>query len=171
MEKLSKSLEKYLCVIFELSKENKKITPKDVSKLTGYNAPSTLEGIKALQKKGCVDYFPYKGVKITEKGYEYYKNMISKKEIVSLFLEKFLLIEKEDMDKVSDDFIYSTNDFMLDRFNSFLDFLNFCPCGAPRWIEGFKSYLEHGEMTEKCAKCIEICLEGGKKPDCIGCKI
>ena len=51
MDKLTKSLEKYLYSIYKLSNEKTKITPKDIGSILGFNAASTLEGIKALQKK------------------------------------------------------------------------------------------------------------------------
>lgn len=60
MEKLTKSLEKYLSVVYFLSKENKKLSPKNLGDITGHNAASVLEFVKGLQKKGYVEYKPYK---------------------------------------------------------------------------------------------------------------
>ena len=73
MEKLTKSLEKYLSVVYFLSKENKKLSPKNLGDITGHNAASVLEFVKGLQKKGYVEYKPYKGIVITDLGKKYAK--------------------------------------------------------------------------------------------------
>lgn len=171
MEKLTKSLEKYLYTIYKLSIKKDKLTPKDIGEILGFNAASTLDGIKTLQKKEFIEYKPYKGIKLLDKGARYARIIEQRKNTTALFLEKFLLVDKKNMDETVDSIEYHLNDFLLERFNYFIDFLNFCPCSAPRWIEGFKQYLEYGEMTEKCAKCIEYMMENGKKPDCSGCNI
>lgn len=171
MDKLTKSLEKYLYSIYKLSNEKTKITPKDIGSILGFNAASTLEGIKALQKKGLIEYKPYKGVIILDSGKKYARMIEQRKNTTALFLEKFLLVDKKDMPDAVDSIEYHLNDFLLERFNYFIDFLNFCPCSAPKWIEGFRQYLQYGEMTDKCAKCIEYMMENGKKPNCLGCNI
>lgn len=171
MEKLSKSLELYLFGIFDLFEKKEKITPKTLGELVGFNKASTLEGIKNLVKRGFVNYIPYKKLELTALGFEYAKKNKEKRQMISLFLEKFLLVEKENLKSAVDSIEYSINDYLYERFNFFLDFLNFCPCSYPKWIEGFKSYLKNGEMTDRCAICIEQALINGKKSECLGCKI
>ena len=88
MDKLTKSLEKYLYSIYKLSNEKTKITPKDIGSILGFNAASTLEGIKALQKKGLIEYKPYKGVIILDSGKKYARMIEQRKNTTALFLEK-----------------------------------------------------------------------------------
>lgn len=171
MEKLSKSLEVYLFGIFEIYQKKEKITPKKLGEIVGFNRASTLDAVKLLSKKGFVEFIPYKKLELTKKGLEYIKKVNEKKIVVSSFLEKFLLVEKNELKKAVDSIEYSIDDYLLDRFNYFLDFLNFCPCSAPKWIDGFKSYLKNGEMTDRCAKCIEKTLTEGKHSECMGCKV
>lgn len=166
MKKLSFSLEKYLFAIFELSLEVKKVTPKILQEKLGFNKASTLEGVKSLQVKGFVEYYPHKGMSLTNYGLEYAKEISKRKETISNFLETFLFIEKEKLPEIVNSIEWNMDDFLIERFNSFLSFSSFCPCSGPKWIEGFKNYLENGEMTEKCADCIEKSICENKAPDC-----
>ncbi len=169
MRDLTQGMENYLFVIFRLHNKEIKITPKAVSDTIKHNAASTLDMIKALKKKGMIEYKPYKEIKITPKGLKYAQSILDRKNTVGLFLKKFLLVENEFMKDSIDCIDYHLNDYLLNRFSSFIDFLNFCPCAHPNWIEGFNSYLQNGEMTDKCAKCMEAALENGMKKECQGC--
>lgn len=168
MEKLTKSLEKYLSVVYFLSKENKKLSPKNLGDITGHNAASVLEFVKGLQKKGYVEYKPYKGIKITDLGKKYAKEIELKKEIVSKFFNKFLLLDGKELESQTEKLEYYIDESLIERFNHFLDFISFCPAEVPSWFDGIKSYMENGEMSEKCANCIENCLSNNSKPKCKG---
>ncbi len=168
MEKLTKSLEKYLFVIYSLSKENEKISPKDLGKITGHNAASVLDFVKSLRKYNMVEYKPYKGIIITNSGIEYAKKIELKRETISNFFNKFLLLENEELKNQTEKLEYYIDENLTERFSYFLDFINFCPAEVPSWFDGIKNYMENGEMSEKCANCIEDCLNNNLKPKCKG---
>ncbi len=170
MKKLTKSLESYLLAIFKLSKENKKVTVKDVSKLLNHNVQSTTEAIQRLHKHGFIEYLPYKGIKPLIPMNKYIKTYFEREKTIKDFLKKFLLVEDDNLQKVFENIQFGIDDYLYERFNSFLNFLEFCPCSHPNWIEGFNSYLKNGEMTDKCADCIEKAAKGENKTDCKGCK-
>lgn len=168
MEKLTKSLEKYLSIIYSLSKENEKLFPKDLGKITGHNAASVLDFVKGLQKNKMIEYKPYKGIVITSLGQKYAQEIEIKKETVSNFFNKFLLLEGSELREETEKLQYYIDEKMVERFNYFLDFIGFCPAEVPSWFEGIKNYMENGEMSEKCAKCIEDCLSNNISPKCKG---
>ena len=77
--------------------------------------------------------------------------------------EKYIrIIKKNSSDLIS----YGANSALLNRMNAFLEFLEFCPNNAPKWISDFKNYLETGEMNEDCSKCFEDSLINGKCKEC-----
>lgn len=169
MEKLTKGLEKYLSAIYLLSLENKKITPKNIGKITGHNPASVLEFVKNLQKKELIEYKPYKGINLTEKGRKTADKLRKKREIILNFLNKFLLLEGDELVLETENLQYDIDDSLLQRFNYFLDFISFCPASLPNWFEGIKSYVVSGEMTEKCSNCIEAYTENGLQAKCKNC--
>lgn len=161
MKKLTKSLEKYLYVIFKLLKNKEKTTPKTVGEIVGFNKASTLESIKILQNKGYLEYYPHKEIVLTDEGKKYAKEIEERKKLVRKFLQKFLLVEDENLESSVESVEYFLDDYLLERFALFLDFLGFCPYSGPKWIDGFKNYLQNGEMPEDCAKCMENSEESG----------
>lgn len=166
MEKLSKSLERYISVIYEFTKQDIKVTPRLVGEKLGFNKASTSEGLKALEKRGLIDYYPYKKLLLTEDGKNYALLIEKKQKIVEGFLEKFLLLDENDIKNSSDLISYGANSALLNRMNAFLEFLEFCPNNAPKWISDFKNYLETGEMNEDCSKCFEDSLINGECKEC-----
>ena len=87
MKKLTKSLESYLLAIFKLSKENKKVTVKDVSKLLNHNVQSTTEAIQRLHKHGFIEYLPYKGIKPLIPMNKYIKTYFEREKTIKDFLK------------------------------------------------------------------------------------
>ncbi len=166
MERLTKSLEKYLSVIRRLSAEGEKITPKKIGLITGHNAASVLDFIKSLNTKGFIEYKPYREIKLTEKGETYAGLIENKKQTVASFLNKFLLFEGEELEKQIERIEYHVDENLLLRMEYFLDFTGFCPASLPEWFEGIKTYIVSGEMTEKCSECIEKSVTEGSKPVC-----
>ena len=155
LEKLSKSLENYLFTINKLIKKNVKLTPKALGAELGYNKASTLEAVKILKKKKLVNYFPYQPISLTNEGEKYAKKIEEKREIISKFLNKVLFLEGEALEKTLFSIEYDTDEFFISRLKNFLDFLEFCPEGAPNWFCGIKNFIENGEIPKDCADCIE----------------
>jgi hypothetical protein len=31
-----------------------------------------------------------------------------------------------------------------------------CSCKEPKWIKSYKHYAEHGELKEKCQRCVTL---------------
>ena len=155
LEKLSKSLENYLFTINKLLKKGVNLTPKELGAELGFKKASTLEAVKILQKKKFVNYFPYQPISLTENGKKYVKKIEEKREIISKFLNEFLFMENKALSETVMSIEYNADDFFVSRLKSFLDFLEFCPDGAPNWFSGVKNFIENGEIPPNCANCIE----------------
>ena len=165
LEKLTKSLEKYLLVIYELIKNNEKVTPKTVGEKIGYNKASTLEGIKNLDDRDLIEYYPYKEIVLTEKGGKYAKLALKKKETITAYLEKFLFLSGKKLENCVDSISNEADENLVNRMGLFIDFLEFCPVNGPKWLDGFKEYTQSGEMPKECASCLEESI-AGKKTKC-----
>ncbi|MDO9536803.1 MAG: metal-dependent transcriptional regulator [Thermoplasmata archaeon] len=58
----------YMMAIYETGGEKEFVRTSDVAKVLGYSPPSVTEAFHKMAKEGVVEYIPYRGVKLTEKG-------------------------------------------------------------------------------------------------------
>ena len=65
MKELTKSLEKYLAAIYNIVQTQGAARVRDVSEKVGANGASTSEAVKALAKKGFINYKPYGVITLT----------------------------------------------------------------------------------------------------------
>lgn len=149
MKELSKSLEKYLSIIYTLVEQDGATRVRDVSEKVGANAASTSEAIKALAKKGFINYKPYGVITLTLKGRESAINKNERHEIIKKFLFESLMLEKD----YSDELEFSMPDDVLERFVAYLTFMQKCSCKEPKWKKSFQYFIKENKMPEKCENC------------------
>ena len=153
MKELSKSLEKYLAAIYEIIESEAAARVRDVSEKIGANAASTSEAVKALVKKGFINYKPYGVITLNSKGRDTALLNIKRHEIIKQFLSESLMLEKD----YSKELEFSMPDEVLDRFTAYLTFMQKCSCKEPKWLKSFEYYIKENKMPEKCAACKDGC--------------
>ena len=155
MKKLTQSLENYLFAVFEIVQENSAARVKDVANRLNIGMASTSEAIKALSKKGYINYIPYGIITLTTKGKKAVSEKIKRHSIICNFLEKCLLLEQDEIDEAADSIEFSMPENLLNRFVEYLTFMQNCSCKEPKWVKSFQYYLENGKMQKKCNDCIK----------------
>lgn len=161
--KLTASFEKYLCAIFEIEKKNKAARVKDIAEFLSIGASSVSEAMKALEKKGCINYEPYGLITLTKKGQKIVVEKLKRNEIISDFLRDVLLVDESMISQNAQNIEYGMEAEVLEKFVRFLTFMQTCSCKEPKWIKSFKHYAKEGEFQQKCTSCIEKCKETGCK--------
>lgn len=156
-KELTASFEKYLCAIYEIEKKNKAARVKDIANFLSIGAPSVSEAMKALDKKGCINYEPYGLITLSEKGEKIVVEKLKRNEIISNFLRDVLLVDEKLIVKNSQTIEYGMDEEVLERFVRFLNFMQTCSCKEPKWMKSFKYYAKNGKLQEKCNSCIEKC--------------
>lgn len=86
---MSQSKEDYVKFLYETS-QGDVVSNKDIAQGLQIKPSSVSEMILKLSADGLVDYKPYQGVKLTDKGMSLAKEMIRKHEIWEYFLEHTL---------------------------------------------------------------------------------
>lgn len=157
--KLTASQENYLCAIHEIEKENNAARVKDISNYLSIGAPSVSEAMKVLEKKGYINYEPYGLITITPKGKDTVIEKTKRHEIISHFLKEVLLIDENTINENAEKIEYSMSEEVLEKFVSFLTFMQTCSCKEPKWLKSFKHFAKHGKMQDKCDSCIKRCKE------------
>ena len=80
----------YLKAIYELGGANQLVSNKTLSEALSLSPPSVSEMIKRLTSRGYIDYEPYKGIKLTDKGVEKALQVIRRHQLWELWLTKIL---------------------------------------------------------------------------------
>lgn len=168
-DKLSASLENYLCAIYTIEKQNKAARVKDISNYLSIGASSVSEAMKVLEKKQYINYEPYGLITITKKGEKLVLEKSKRNEIISNFLKDVLLVREDAIDANANKIEYGLSEDVLEKFVSFLTFMQTCSCKEPKWIKSFKYFALHGEVQDKCNSCIAKCKETSKAVDNSNC--
>jgi DtxR family Mn-dependent transcriptional regulator len=168
-EILSESLEKYLLAVYEIVQVNHAARVKDVSKYLNIGGPATSDAIKTLAERKYINYVPYGIITITPKGKKKAEKKIKRFQIISNFLEKVLLIDKDKVEEGARQLEYSMPREILCKFVDFLTFMDSCPCKQPKWIINYKTFLEEGEMPDHCKNCMENKLHLKRERCCNNC--
>lgn len=153
-DELTESLEKYLLAIYYIIQENKAARVKDVSKYLNIGGPATSDAVKTLAERGFINYVPYGIITITEKGEKRAEEKIYRHKTISNFLEKVLQVDSENVQDSAKSIEYAMPEDVLEKFVSFLSFMENCSCKEPKWVKSYKYYATQGEMQDKCKTCM-----------------
>lgn len=107
---LSESIEEYLEIIYKLQKKQEKVTTKSISEELGVSPSSVTGMLKKLNKMGYVDYFPYRGVKLTAEGLKVSEKVTRKHRLLERFLCDILKIKKEKVHQQACEMEHSLSD-------------------------------------------------------------
>lgn len=158
-KKLTASLENYLCAIYAIEKEKKAARVKDIASFLSIGASSVSEAMKLLEKKECINYEPYGLITLTKNGEKLVHEKAKRSEIISRFLKDVLLVDENAIAQNAQTIEYGMSEEVLEKFVSFLTFMQTCSCKEPKWIKSFKYFTQNGKMQDKCNSCIEKCKE------------
>jgi len=92
---LSENIEEYLETLYKLSQEKKLVSTSSISRELRIAPASATQMLQKLAKMGFVNYSPYKGVKLTMKGYMIAEKIIRKHRLLERFLHDMLKLKQE----------------------------------------------------------------------------
>ena len=87
----------------------------------------TEEGLKKLEEEGYVNYYQYKGVKLTDKGFKIARSIVRKHRLLETFLYNTLGIDVEDLHEQACAMEHSLSDEAERKMCQLLDYPNQCP--------------------------------------------
>lgn len=71
----------YITAIYETGGEKEFVTTSDIAKALEYNPASVTETFQKMSDERLIEYVPYSGVKLTEKGKEFAEKVIMRRRI------------------------------------------------------------------------------------------
>ena len=153
---LSSSLEDYLEAIYNIIQEKQAVRAKDIAARLKVSNASVTGALKTLAKKRFLNYAPYDVISLTPEGEKIAREIARRHRVLKDFLEKVLNIDPETADKTACQLEHGISPEVIDRLVKFIEFIEICPLGGQKLMEGFKRHLECGLDTSGCSQCIEL---------------
>ena len=150
---LSASLEDYLEAIYHIVTKKGAARPKDISKHLEVGNSSVTGALKALAARKLVNYAPYDVVTLTPDGEEAALDVVRRHESLREFFLKVLAADERLAEDAACRMEHAVPKELVDRFISFVEFVEMCPRGGPGLLEGFKVHLEAGCRPD----CFDAC--------------
>jgi DtxR family Mn-dependent transcriptional regulator len=129
MQNISK--EDYLSTIYKHRETDGTIKANQIAENLSVSNAAVTDMLKKLAKDGYVDYKRYQGIKLTNNGEEYARNMVRRHRIWEVFLHQIVGIPWDKVHEEAHNLEHSSSDELINRMEEMLDFPAFDPHGDP----------------------------------------
>lgn len=147
---LSASLEDYIEAISHIVTEKKVARGKEIAKRLKVSRASVTEALRALSKKGLINYEPYEVITLTKKGRIVAADVIRRHEALREFFIKVLAIDKGIAEESACRIEHAAPPEVIDRLIHFVEFIEAHPAEGAELIKRFTEYCEQaGGSREK----------------------
>jgi len=157
---LSASLEDYIEVIYHIIAEKQVARGKDIAARLAVSGASVTEALRALSKRGLINYAPYEVVTLTSEGREIAQDVIRRHTSLKQFFTDVLAIEEALAEEGACKIEHTAPPKIIARMVDFIKFLEACPRGGKDLIAGFANFCQQGQTAGNCAACVSHCLDG-----------
>lgn len=132
MKDTSKTEENYLKIIYKLEVEKRQVVSTNkLAELTQTKPASVSEMLKKLAKRGFIDYQPYKGVKLNEKGLKVGATIVRKHRLWETFLVHELDYEWDEIHEIAEQLEHIESETLINKIDKKLHYPKFDPHGDP----------------------------------------
>ncbi len=156
---LSKSLEDYLEVIYNIVVVTHAAKAKDIAQKMQVKASSVTGALRQLAERDLVNYSPYDLITLTNKGMVVAQDVVKRHVVLRDFFVRVLSIDESEADSAACQMEHAVTTEIIDRFKQFIDFVERCPRAGNSWIKGFGYYCEEKPQKDYCHKCITQTIE------------
>lgn len=128
--RLTKNESRYMKIIYRKESEgNGKFKTSSLAKEFGIKPASVTEVIQNLSEKGLLNYTPYQGAKLTERGKEAAEKQLRKHRILEFFLVNRLGYDPQEACKEALNLDYYASEKMINSICRSFNHPKTCPCG------------------------------------------
>lgn len=156
---LSASLEDYIEAIYHIIDEKLVARSKEIAARLNVSRASVTEALRALAKKGLINYAPYEAITMTEKGRKVAEDVIFRHETLKRFFMEVLALDEQIAEEGACKIEHAAPPEIISRMISFIDFMQRCPRGGDDLINGFNDFCTQGKTRVDCASCVSNCLD------------
>jgi DtxR family Mn-dependent transcriptional regulator len=146
---LSASLEDYIEAIYHIIEKKLVARSKEIATRLDVSRASVTEALRALSKKGLINYAPYEAITLTDRGKTVAEDVIFRHEALKRFFVEVLAIEPGIAEEGACKIEHSAPPEIIAKMISFTKFIKICPRGGEDLIDGFAEYCARGKQEEK----------------------
>ena len=126
-----RTVEEYLESIGALGERESPVSTSSIAQVLEVSPASVSEMLHRLSKKGLVEYTPYGGATLTEKGRRHFLKLTRRHRLWEVFLNRYLGIGWEDVYQPACSLEHATSDLITEKLAEFLGNPKVCPHGNP----------------------------------------
>lgn len=141
LDDLTRAMEEYLEIIFELESEFGEATVTAIAGKKGVRAPSVTHVLKRLSDSGFIFYEPYKAVQLTEEGLKIAKRLDRIHKTLKWFFT-LIGIPSDVADADACEFEHIAHDDTIEKLTEFVEWVK--STQDPEWLERFRQFQESG---------------------------
>lgn len=130
-ESLTRSVEDYLKVIYELAPEGRAAATSQIAHALELSPASVSGMVKRLSEQGLLEHAPYKGVQLTEHGRRAALRMVRRHRIIESYLVAFLGYSWDTVHDEAERLEHAVTDELIERMSAALGNPGFDPHGDP----------------------------------------
>lgn len=159
---LSASLEDYIEAIYHIIEEKLVARSKEIAARLKVSRASVTEALRALSKKGLINYAPYEAITLTDEGKLVAEDVIFRHEALKRFFIEVLAIDNSIAEEGACKIEHAAPPEIIARMISFTEFMQVCPRGGDDMIKGFAEYYHRGKQSSDCEGCVSHCIDRPK---------
>jgi DtxR family Mn-dependent transcriptional regulator len=133
--------------------------PRDIAQRMEVSNASVTGALRSLADKTLINYAPYEVISLTSAGKKLAKKVVRRHEVLNDFFVNVLAVDEKEAEEVACQMEHSISEPVLERFIQFAEFIEICPRGGSKWIQGFSYYCDHNDTQEICEECISKVLK------------
>jgi DtxR family Mn-dependent transcriptional regulator len=131
IQKFSVSEENYIKSIYHLQQQNELVNTNTLAEKLQSKAASVTDMLKKLDEKKLVQYQPYKGFKLNEKGSKVALGIVRRHRLWEYFLCEKLGMAWDEVHSIAEELEHVSSDELIKRLDEFLNRPQFDPHGDP----------------------------------------
>ena len=126
-----RTIEEYLESVDALERLENPVRTSSLAQVLEVSPASVSEMLHRLAKKGLIEYTPYGGATLTEKGRQRVLELTRRHRLWEVFLSRYLGMGWEDVYQEACSLEHATSDLIAEKLAQFLDNPEVCPHGSP----------------------------------------
>lgn len=151
---LSASLEDYIEAIYHIIGVKLVARSKEIAARLNVSRASVTEALRALSRKGLINYAPYEAITLTDEGRAIAEDVIFRHEALKAFFIKVLSIDDHLAEEGACRIEHTAPPEIIARMISFTEFMQVCPRGGEEMLKGFAEFCTQGQRKSHCNDCL-----------------